>query len=192
MNPRISYYFRSTKNIIHSIFTTRFWTVHSSKIQAGVSVENDFFGVNIAPSTDPLVDDFIIERLQELGLQHVRMSFDRHSIGGDAERLLQRVITAGFRVLLTLTPPFDDAKNFTEAAQQRWINFLQVVVKKYGDKVSYIEIGSTPNRGKWSGFEPVDYLIAWRIANEQLKSLDIDLVGPNVSDFEPLQYSIIK
>jgi len=32
----------------------------------------------------------------------------------------------------------------------------------------------------------MDYLIAWRIANEQLKTRGIVLAGPNVSDFEPL------
>jgi tRNA A-37 threonylcarbamoyl transferase component Bud32 len=72
------------------------------------------------------------------------------------------------------------------AAQQRWIDFLNTIADKYGDKVACIEIGSTPNRGRWSGFEPMDYLIAWRIANEQLKTRGIVLAGPNVSDFEPL------
>ena len=65
--------------------------MHSPKIQPGVTVENDFFGINIAPSADPQVDDFIIERLQELGLQHVRMNFTYDSLEGDAERLLERL-----------------------------------------------------------------------------------------------------
>lgn len=186
LTSRTHYYLRSAKSIFHSIFTTRFWTVHSSKIQAGGLVENDFFGINIAPAADPSVDDFIIERLQELGLQHVRMNFTYDSIGGDAERLLQRVISDGFRVLLTLMPPYEDAKNFSVEAQQRWVDFLLVVEEKYGDKISFLEIGSTPNRGKWSGFEPADYIIAWRIANEELKASGIVLAGPNVSDFEPL------
>ena len=186
LNPRIQYYLRSAKNISHSIFTSRFLAVHSPKIQPGVTVENDFFGINIAPAADPQVDDFIIERLQELGLQHVRMNFTYDSLDGHAERLLQKVIAADFKVLLDLIPPFEDAKTFTMAAQQRWIDFLNTIAEKYGDKVMCIEIGSTPNRGRWSGFEPADYLIAWRIANEQLKPLGITLAGPNVSDFEPL------
>lgn len=186
LNPRTHYYLRSAKNISHSLLTSRFWAAHSPKIQPGVAVENDFFGINIAPSADPQVDDFILERLQELGLQHVRMNFTYNSLNGYAERLLQRVIDAGFKVLLDLIPPFEDAKSFTMEAQQRWIDFLDTIAEKYGDQVACIEIGSTPNRGRWSGFEPADYLIAWRIANEQLKPLGITIAGPNVSDFEPL------
>ncbi|MDG1687858.1 MAG: lipopolysaccharide kinase InaA family protein [Gammaproteobacteria bacterium] len=177
---------RSAKHISQSIISSGFWAKHSPKIQAGVSVENDFFGINIAPGADPMVDDFIIERLQELGLQHVRMNFTYDSLDGYAERLLKRVLDANFKVLLDLIPPFEDAKTFTMAAQQRWIDFLNTIADKYGDKVACIEIGSTPNRGRWSGFEPMDYLIAWRIANEQLKTRGIVLAGPNVSDFEPL------
>lgn len=186
LNPRIHYYLRSAKHISYSILSSHFWAKHSPKIQPGVAVGNDFFGINIAPSADPEVDDFIIERLQELGLQHVRMNFTYDSLDGYAERLLQRVIAADFKVLLDLIPPFEDAKNFTMAAQQRWVDFLNTIADKYGDKVMCIEIGSTPNRGRWSGFEPADYLIGWRIANEQLKPRGIVIAGPNVSDFEPL------
>lgn len=151
-----------------------------------MTVGNDFFGINIAPSADPHVDDFIIEKLQELGLQHVRMNFTYDSLNGDAERLLQRVIAADFKVLLDLIPPYEDAKSFTMEAQQRWVDFLNIIAEQYGDKVMCIEIGSTPNRGRWSGFEPADYLIGWRIANELMKPKGIVLAGPNVSDFEPL------
>lgn len=186
MNPLIHYYLRSAKNISYSILTSRFWSKHSSNIQAGATVGNDFFGINIAPSTDPLVDDFIVEKLQELGLQHVRMNFTYDSLNGDAERLLQRVIAANFKVLLDLIPPYEDAKSFTMEAQQRWVDFLNTIAEQYGDKVMCIEIGSTPNRGRWSGFEPADYLIGWRIANERMKPKGIVLAGPNVSDFEPL------
>ena len=186
MNPRFLYYLRSVNNISRSIFTSRFWASHSPKIQAGISVENDFFGINIAPSVDPKADDFIIERLQELGLQHVRMNFTYDSLGSYAERLLQRVIAEDFEVLLDLIPPFEDAKSFTLDAQERWRSFLNSVAREYGQQVAVIEIGSTPNRGRWSGFEPSDYLIAWRIANDELTPLDIILAGPNVSDFEPL------
>ena len=155
-------------------------------MQEGVTVENEFFGINIAPSADPQVDEFIVEQLQVLGLKHVRMNFTYDSLGGYAERLLKRVIAADFKVLLDLIPPFEEAKNFKENAQQRWVDFLNTIADQYGDKVMVIEIGSTPNRGRWSGFEPADYLIAWRIANDTLKPLGMTIAGPNVSDFEPL------
>ena len=137
MNPRFHYYLRSVKNISRSILSSRFWAVHSPKIQSDISVENNFFGINIAPSSDPKADDFIVERLQELGLQHVRMNFTYNSINGYAERLLERVIAEGFEVLLDLIPPFEDAKSFTLAAQERWKAFLNSVAEKYGQHLNY-------------------------------------------------------
>ncbi len=169
-----------------SILGARFWAVHTPWIEPSQSIDNAFFGINIAPSEDPRVDQFIIDRLHELGLQHVRMDFTYESLSSHAERLLNIVLDAGFQVMLDLLPPFDDAKDFDRAAQQRWHDFVVTVADKYGERLTFVEIGSTPNRGKWSGFEPFDYLTAWDIAHQALTERHITVVGPNVSDFEPL------
>jgi len=169
-----------------ALVKAHFWFHCSSDLQSGAHIAHDFFGINIAPSADPRADDYIVERLQELDLHHVRMDFTYTSLAGDAERLLQRVLTENYQVMLDLLPPFEDAAMLAEdmAAQQRWREFVTTVAERYGGQIASFEIGATPNRGRWSGFEPDSYLVAWNIANEQLAAKNILIAGPNVSDFE--------
>lgn len=116
------------------------------------------------------------------------MDFTYDSFGSDAEHLLNRVIAEGFTVLLDLLPPKEDAALLASdsAAQQRWKDFVARVNNNYGKSVACFEIGATPNRSKWSGFDIESYLAAWTIAYQQFDDADNLLAGPNVSDFEPL------
>jgi tRNA A-37 threonylcarbamoyl transferase component Bud32 len=187
------HYIRATKDVLLTLVKSGLWFHCSPKLQAGERIKNDFFGINIAPSSDPRADDYIVERLRELDLQNVRMDFTYASLDGDAERLLQRVLAEGFKVMLDLLPPFEDAVVLADdnAAQNRWREFVATVANQYGTQVNSFEIGATPNRGRWSGFEPLSYLVAWEIASKQLAGKDIVLAGPNVSDFEPISNVIL-
>jgi len=196
LKSRISlrqHYLRATKDALLTLVKAGLWFHCSPKLQAGAQIQNDFFGINIAPSSDPRADDYIVERLRELDLQNVRMDFTYASLGSDAERLLQRVLAEGFKVMLDLLPPFDDAVVLADdsVAQERWREFIETVTDRYGVQVNCFEIGATPNRGRWSGFEPLSYLVAWEIACKQLAGQDILLAGPNVSDFEPISNIIL-
>ena len=117
-------------------------------------IPQDFLGVNVAPSEDPAIDDYILARLADLGLTDVRMDFSYDSLEGPAERLLERLLDAGHRVLLDVFPPLAEAEDLAEqdGAQERWRQFLDHVFSRYGDRISLFEIGNTPNRGRWSGF----------------------------------------
>ncbi|MFW5450886.1 MAG: lipopolysaccharide kinase InaA family protein [Methylophagaceae bacterium] len=196
MNSRTrlrQHYIQAVKDTLKTLTKTRLWFHCSPSLQAGTTIQNNFFGINIAPSSDPQIDDYIVDRLKELHLQHVRMDFTYDSINGDAERLLKRILSEGFQVMLDLLPPFEDASKLTTDvdAQQRWTDFVGTVAEHYGEQISCFEIGATPNRGRWSGFEPLSYLIAWKVANEQLANNNILLAGPNVSDFEPISNVIL-
>ena len=176
------------KETLATIVRTRFWFNISSSLSGGAHISADFFGINIAPSTDPRFDDYIIDRLKELQLKHVRMDFSYDSFDGDAERLLKRILTEKFMVMLDLLPPREDAALLSsdDEAQQRWQQFITRVNKEYGKKIVCFEIGATPNRSKWSGFDLDSYLSAWKIAFTQFEDADHLLAGPNVSDFEPI------
>ncbi|MBL1319641.1 MAG: hypothetical protein COA63_001085 [Methylophaga sp.] len=178
----------ATKETLATIIRTRFWFSISSLLSAGAHIPADFFGINIAPSSDPRLDDYTVERLKELQLKHIRMDFTYDSFGGDAERLLKRILAEKFMVMLDLLPPKKDAALLAsdDAAQQRWQQFITRVNKEYGKKIVCFEIGATPNRSKWSGFDLNSYLSAWKIAYTQLEDSDHLLAGPNVSDFEPI------
>lgn len=164
------------------------WLRLSHKINSHNLVTDDFFGINIATSEDPRCDDYVISCLTDLGIRHVRMDYCYDSQGASAQRLLDRIIAEGFDVMLDLIPGLDQAKALSndEAARQRWRGFLTDVFNNYSNKVSVFEIGNTPNRGNWSGFNGVSYVYAWQIATEVAESFSIDLAGPNISDFEPL------
>ncbi len=74
------------------------------------TIGDDFFGVNVAPGDAPATDDYILERLAELGIGQVRMDFSYGSPEGHAERLLQRLLQAGIDVTLDLLPPMAEAQ----------------------------------------------------------------------------------
>lgn len=160
----------------------------SSDVSLPVSIENDFFGVNIAPSDDIECENYTVAKLGELGVRHVRMDFSYCSFGGDAERLLQRVLEGNLEVFLNVFPPDTEAKILASDvdAMRRWRDFVQSVFEKYNKSVAVFEIGNTPNRGRWSGFGNRDFLMAWEIACEEAVPYEVKLAGPNVSDFEPL------
>ena len=167
------------------------WRQVSSEVHAPVDTNATAFGINVAPSADPDVDDYIIARLHELNLDHVRMDFSYCSIGGDAQRLLQRLIKDNRKILLNLFPPADQAKQLTssETAASKWRDFVTQVFQQYRDQNIEFEVGSTPNRGRWSGLGLAQFQQMWCIAGEQAASLNVAIAGPNVSDFEPM-YSL--
>lgn len=156
--------------------------------RAGDRIDDNFFGVNVAPGDDPATDCYILERLHQLGVRQVRMDFSYDSWESPAERLLQHLLDADIDVMLDLLPPRAEAELLYDdvEAQQRWITFLQRVFAVYSDRVSCFEIGNTPNRGRWSGFSSRSFLMAGYLASTEANSRGIRLAGPNVSDFEPL------
>lgn len=171
------------------------WLRLSHEISSVEQVPTDFFGVNIATSDDPRCDDYIVNALRELSIANVRMDFSYSSIDGSAQRLLERVLAEDFDVLLDIFPSREEATRLADdsEAQQRWREFVETVFQRYGGRVSIFEIGSTPNRRKWSGFEGLGYLVAWDIAARvadsynasQSAAVPLTLAGPNISDFEP-------
>ncbi|MCR8924057.1 hypothetical protein NO559_14835 [Dasania sp. GY-MA-18] len=164
------------------------WLRLSHEIHHRNRIGSDFVGVNIATSSDPACDDKVLDYLQDLSIRQVRMDYSYCSQQGDAQRLLNRVLAEGLEVMLDLFPPKEEAAALRddEQAQQRWREFLQQVFTDYAGQVSIFEIGSTPNRGKWSGFDGISYLHAWQIATEVAQGFNLTLAGPNISDFEPL------
>ncbi len=175
-------------DILKELIRSRLWLGVSSDVSLPVNIDNDFFGVNIAPSENIECENYTVSRLAELGIRHVRMDFSYCSIDGDAQRLLDRVLDEGLEVFLNVFPLDTEAKIMASdrEAMRRWREFVRSVFDKYHQRVAVFEVGNTPNRGRWSGFGHRDFLTAWDIACEEAAPFDIVLAGPNVSDFEPL------
>jgi hypothetical protein len=153
-----------------------------------VDIPEDFFGVNIAPGESDQTNDYLLQRLAELGVTQVRMDYSYNSPGNAAQGLLDRLLAQGYGVFLNAFPPLDEARilHRDADAQGRWSHFLQRLFAEYGQKVACFEIGNTPNRGRWSGFSSRSFLMAWHLAGAQARGQGVTLAGPNVSDFEPL------
>lgn len=150
-------------------------------------VPEDFVGVGVTTSADPAVDAAVLDALAQLNLKQVRVDFTYDDAAGPVGRLLTRLLDADFRVLLHLVQPFTEAQQMkTAAAQHRWQDFVNDVVEQFGDKVIAIEVGSTSNRRRWAGYDTESFFATWRIAHDIIKSRNIRLAGPNISDFEPL------
>lgn len=174
-------------DVASTILSPLAWTRLRDRPNESLRVPDDFFGINIASSEDECFDEYVISRLFELGITDVRLAFSYCSFEGPAARFLEKLLDKGFAVALVVLPPLDEARKmlFDCEAQEKWRRFVFEVFSRYAVRVRVFEIGATPNRRKWSGFEPRSYLQAWKIACEAAKNYSVSLAGPNIQDFEP-------
>lgn len=154
--------------------------------QPGHTVPDDFAGVGVTASADPAVDDFIINKLAELNIRNVRIDYSYDDEQGPVARLLERLLDTDLQVMLHLVQPFEAAYAMKKPeAQQRWQDFVVATCNRFGDKVHAIEVCSTINRRRWAGYDTEGFFTAWQIAHDEIKTRQITLAGPNISDFEP-------
>ena len=147
----------------------------------------NFIGICVASAIDPSMDDYVISALRTLGIAEVRLDFTYGDLEWFNARFLQRLIYDQFAVTLHLIQPFTNAKNMESKAEQaNWQAFLNDVLNRFGGKIKRIEIGNTINRKRWAGYTLNGFMAAWDIAYQTIKPRDIELAGPNVTDFEPM------
>lgn len=158
------------------------------------TVPDDFFGVCVASNVDAATDAYVISQLKALGIKNVRLDFSYDDLDNFTARFLQTLIAEKFKITLHLLPTLQAAKNMQNSAEQaRWNAFIHAVIEQYGAGIAQIEIGNTINRKRWAGFSFDGFLSAWGIAHAATKNHGIQLLGPNVQDFEPFyNISILK
>ncbi len=153
---------------------------------AGHRIPEGFAGVGVAASADPRGDDYIMARLDEAGLRHVRLDFSYGDAEGPAGRLLEALLARSFKVMLHLVQPFAAAKAMDEAvAQEAWRHFVATTLDRFGSRVELVEICSTVNRKRWAGYSLSGFLAMWSIAHTEVRARGLTLAGPSVTDFEP-------
>lgn len=153
--------------------------------KANHSVPENFIGVCVATADDASMDDYVIAQLKTLGIKEVRLDFTYGDLESFNARFLDRLIAEKLNVTLHLIQPFSHAENMEGASEQaRWKTFLDNVLNRYGAEVVRVEIGSTINRKRWAGYTINGFLCAWDIAFNATKQRNIQLAGPNVTDFE--------
>lgn len=153
---------------------------------SGHIIPDDFPGVGVATSDDPAVDAYVINRLQEAGIRHVRLDLTYGDSDMAAGRLLDALCAQSFRVMLHLVQPFEAARKMsTETARDAWRDFVAATLDRFGDRIELLEVGSTTNRKRWAGYTLSGFLSMWEIAHQEARSRGIKLAGPSVTDFEP-------
>ena len=169
------------------IFSGKLYVKNGHLPPSNHSVPEDFIGVCVASANDIGMDDYVISQLQQLGIKQVRLDFTYGDLEGFNARFLARLIAEKFNVTLHLLQPFSCAKNMEDTAEQAiWHRFLEATLNKFGAQVARVEIGSTINRKRWAGYTVNGFLRAWDIAYTATKQRQIQLAGPNVTDFEPI------
>ncbi len=179
--------FRLGMDLVWSVSQVPAWFTMPYDAPLSARVPDDFIGVNVATSAQESCDDYVIDKLQEADIRHVRLAWGANSPGSYTERFLQRLLAEEFDVMVALVPDPSIADRIDRSAdaQQQWRQFAENFLHTYGHRVAVIEIGNTPNRPRWSGYTPAAYLQAWRIAAQAASGLNLELAGPNISDFEP-------
>jgi hypothetical protein len=154
---------------------------------APCDITHEAFGINIAPGPGPEYDDYLVDRLREIGIRHVRLDY---GYGPDsrehAARLVRRLAAEGFRVLLHLAPPMSEAiQAGKREADARWVAFVRDTLADLRDTIDAVEVLSTPNRFTWAGFTMTGYVHWTRLAAPLCKAAGVTRLGPNVTDFSP-------
>ncbi len=151
----------------------------------GKVVGDGFFGVGVAASDDPAVDAFILDRLHEAGITHVRLDYASGDETGPTQRLLERLCAANIRVSLHLIQARDDARRMPSSeAGAAWRTFVAETLDRVGRSIESVEIGSTANRKRWTGHSLEGFLQMWEIAWQEVRKRNLKLIGPSVTDFE--------
>jgi hypothetical protein len=176
--------FRTIKRSINLLSQSRWLLPQASSSR---ELSPDFFGINVASSANPATDVYIIQQLKALGIAHVRLDLRLGDHGQFQERFARTLLDQDFKVLIRLLQKPQDAAQMHESGdvRQRWRGFLESAKTMQHKNLQGFEIGAVPNRKKWSGYRHRDYLAAWKIASEVFDA-DTALIGPGVSDFEPL------
>jgi hypothetical protein len=153
----------------------------------GHVVPEAFAGVGIAAAEDPVVDDWLLARLNESGIRHVRLDFTYGDAERPAGRLLERLLGASLQVTLHLVQPVGQARKMesSDEARREWQEFIVATLDRFGCRVEIVEIGSTTNRKRWAGYTLAGFLAAWEIAWREVRARELTLAGPSITDFEP-------
>jgi len=149
-------------------------------------VPNEYFGVGVAPGPHPAYDDFVLNAVKRLGLNIVRIDVGVEN--KDAQiRLMDRLTAEGIALVVHFVQHADEAKLIHRQVQlqRQWAEFVRYVLSRYQRQIHLVEIGSTVNRPRWSGYSLKSFIATWQIAYPIVKEFRIPLAGPNITDFEP-------
>jgi len=149
-----------------------------------VRISRACFGLDISPQQA----QSHLEHLLKLGVGAVRLTAGYGGIEA-VEAALPILEAAQIEPLVKLVQPSDRVTDLTP-----WEAFLREAFARLAPRVRYFEIGTCPNRIKWSGYEAFyDYAEAAKVARKVADAWasartselgGVSLLGPATQDFE--------
>lgn len=163
----------------------------STKAGSGQSfrLSKTFFGVGVAEPADEAGCRRALALIEKLGVGTIRLDCTYGQDSGLLDTLVDGLNALGVEVILHPVQPVPAACRMPEpAAVEEWKGFLERTLERFSGKIAAVEIGTTINRSKWSGYRLEGFLALWDASREVIRSRAVLLIGPNVTDFEP-QYN---
>ncbi len=146
-------------------------------------VMNNRIGVALHPHSDYIETELAL--LDQLGNPPVLIRFCHHESEADwikGIELVERLHRKGIQVMLAI---LQDRRALLQP--ETWSTFLNLIVRKLGDKTSYIEITHASNRMKWGIWNSREYRQLLQPALDLKKQFPhIKITGPACIDFEYL------
>jgi hypothetical protein len=144
-------------------------------------------GVGVAVPDDTAACTKVLELIKELGVKSVRLDITYSHDLTRADELVDGLCEMDVGVLLHLIQPLTEAEKMPDPeALDQWIQFVQERLDHFSERIEAVEIGSTINRAKWTRYDLDGFLAAWESAYKEVRARNLTLVGPNVTDFEPI------
>ena len=133
------------KSLIKLIFSGQLYIKDGHLAKQAHDIPDGFFGIGVAASDEPRYNDYLMDRLNELGIRHVRVDLCSATDNTHQVKLLERLIKKDFRVHLHLLQGFEEAKNILidKEVENAWTSFVTSIVDQYGHSVELLEVGST-------------------------------------------------
>ena len=157
-------------------------------------VPDDFLGINIASNDELYTDDYIFDRIHELGVKNLRIYFTYTDFNNHKSRLLKKLKDFDGNLIINISPPIKDASSIiTEHGTLVWRNFVEKLLNEFKEIKFMVEIGSTVNRQSWTGISYQGFYKLWSVAFNVCRIKNRKIIGPNVTDFEPfVNFGILK
>ena len=157
-------------------------------------VPEDFIGINIASNDELETDDYIFDRIHELGVKNLRIYFTYTDFNNHKSRLLKKLKDFDGNLIINISPPIKDASSITtEHGILVWKNFVEKLLNEFKEIKFMVEIGSTINRQSWTRISYQGFYKLWSVAFNVCRIKNRKIMGPNVTDFEPfVNFGILK
>ena len=143
-------------------------------------------GVGVAVPDDAIACSKVLELIRELGVKSVRLDITYSHDLALAGELVDGLCQMNVGVLLHLIQPLSEAEKMpAKDALDRWVCFVKESLDYFVGRIEAVEVGSTINRAKWTRYNLDGFMVAWESAYKEVRTRELILVGPNVTDFEP-------